>query len=80
MEQLEYSSKNLATVIENLKRTRTKLELGLKYLIGYPMEQNLVLTSSFDEILAKNNMLISKDGADFSNHVDVRLMQNQVKT
>ena len=79
VEQLEYSSKNLATVIENLKRTRTKLELGLKYLIGYPMEQNLVLTSSFDEILAKNNMLISKDGADFSNHVDVRLMQNQVK-
>ncbi len=79
VEQLQYSAKNLATIIDNLKRTRTKLELGLKYMIGYPMDQKLALTSSFDEIIAKNNALVSKDGANLDNHIDVRLQQNQVK-
>jgi hypothetical protein len=50
----------LATIIDNLKRTRTKLELGLKYMIGYPMDQKLALTSSFDEIIAKNTAAMAQ--------------------
>ena len=79
VEQLEYSSKNLATVIANLKRTRTKMELGLKYLIGFPLDQPIVLTSSFDEVLAKNNNLVSVDNKNVDNHIDIRLKQNQLK-
>lgn len=79
VEQLEYSSKNLSTVINNLKRTRTKLLIGLKYMIGYPMDQDLVLTSGFDEILAKNNVLNSNEGYNFENHIDYRLKKNQLR-
>ena len=79
VEQLQYSAKNMATIIDNLKRTRKKLELGLKYMIGYPLEESIVLTSSFDEVIAKNNMLVSKDATNFDNHVDLRLQKNQVK-
>lgn len=79
VEQLEYSYKNLSTVINNLKRTRTKLLIGFKYLMGYPTEQELTLTSTFDDILEKNKILISKDGADLSNHIDLQLKQNQIK-
>ena len=79
VEQLQYSAKNMATIIDNLKRTRKKLELGLKYMIGYPLEESIVLTSSFDEVIAKNNVLVSKDATNFDNHVDLRLQKNQVK-
>ena len=79
VEQLDYSYKNLSTVIDNLKRTRAKLLIGFKYLMGYPAEQELTLTSTFDDILEKNKILISKDGADLSNHIDLKLKQNQLK-
>lgn len=79
VEQLEYSFKNLSTVIENLKRTKTKLNQGLKYLIGYPLEQTLTLSSSFDEVLEKNKQIIANDNFDFSNHIDLRLKQNQIR-
>lgn len=79
VEQLEYSAKNLETIISNLKRTRTKLEQGLKYLIGFPLDEQLVLTSSFDEIIQKNNVLVNSEFGSFDNHVDYRLKQNQVK-
>ena len=79
VEQLEYSYKNLSTVIDNLKRTKDKLNVGLKYLIGYPLEEKLVLSSSFDEVLDKNKQLIARDSFDFSNHIDLKLKQNQVR-
>lgn len=79
VEQLEYSYKNLSTVIENLKRTKNKLDNGLKYLIGFPLEEKLELTSTFDEVLDKNKQLIARDSFDFSNHIDLKLKQNQVR-
>lgn len=79
VEQLEYSFKNLSTVIENLKRTKNKLNLGLKYLIGFPLEENLELSSTFDEVLYKNKQLITRENFDFSNHIDLKLKQNQIR-
>lgn len=79
VEQLEYSAKNLSTIIDNLKRTRTKMELGLKYLIGFPLDQNIQLTSSLDDIIEKNNQLVSNEGVDMENHVDLKLKKNQLK-
>lgn len=79
VEQLEYSYKNLSTVIENLKRTKNKLNNGLKYLIGFPLEEKLELTSTFDEVLDKNKQLIARESYDFSNHIDLKLKQNQVR-
>lgn len=80
VEQLEYSYKNLSTVIENLKRTREKLVFGLKYLIGFPLDQPLLLTSSLEEVLEKNKVLVGGAQADLSQHVDLKLKENLVKT
>lgn len=80
VEQLEYSQKNMATALENLKRTRVKLANALKYLIGYPLDQQLTLTSTFDEVIAKNNTLYSSEQVNLDNHIDVRLQQNAVKS
>lgn len=79
VEQLEYSQKNLVTVIDNLKRTRNKLLIGFKYLIGYPIDQEVQLTSTFDEVLAKNDLLLNEEEINVDNHVDVRLKENQLK-
>ncbi len=80
VEQLEYSQKSMATALENLKRTRQKLVNGFKYMIGYPQEEPITLTSSFNEVVLKNNTLYNADAAAVDNHVDVRLQQNMVKT
>lgn len=80
VEQLEYSQKSMATALENLKRTRQKLANALKYQLGYPIDQPIVLTSSFEELVARNNALFSSDAVNFDNHVDMRLQQNMVKT
>lgn len=80
VEQLEYSQKSMATALENLKRTRVKLSNALKYLIGYPIDEPLTLTSSFDEVVARNNALYNADAVDLDNHIDVRLQKNMVTT
>lgn len=80
VEQLEYSQKSMATALENLKRTRQKLANALKYQLGYPIDQEIVLTSSFEELVARNNALFSSDSVNYDSHVDVRLQQNLVRT
>lgn len=80
VEQLEYSQKSMTTALENLKRTRIRLANALKYLIGFPIDEPLNLTSSFDEVVVKNNVLYNEDAVNFDNHIDVRLQQNMVKT
>lgn len=80
VEQLEYSYKNLVTVIGNLKRTEEKLLAGLKYLIGYPLDDPITLSSSLKEILEKNKVLPMDNGFDFQNHIDLKLKDNFVRT
>lgn len=80
VEQLEYSQKSMSTALENLKRTQQKLTNALKYLIGYPIDQPITLSSSFDEVVNRNNVLYSSQNINLDNHVDVRLQQNMVKT
>ena len=38
-----------------------------------------MLSSSFDEVIDKNKQLIARDSFDFSNHIDLKLKQNQVR-
>nr|MBP7173265.1 TolC family protein [Cloacibacterium sp.] len=80
VEQLEYSYKNLISTLANLKRTQEKLEITLKYLMGYPLDQNISLLTSFGEMLEKNKTLVAKEESmDFSNHIDIRLKNNVIK-
>lgn len=80
VEQLEYNHKSLVSSLENLRRSKEKLEVTLKYLMGYPLDKNISLLTSFEEMLEKNKTLVAKEGTvDFSNHIDIRLKDNVVK-
>lgn len=80
VEQLEYSYKNLLVNIENLKRTRTKLLMALKYLMGYPLDQHIDLTTTLDEMVQKNQVLVDQSAnIDINNHIDMKLKNNAIK-
>lgn len=80
VEQLEYSYKNLVTNLENLKRSKQKYVNALKYLIGYPQEQELDLSTSMDELLQKNQTLVDQSAqVDLSNHIDLKLKENALR-
>ncbi|MBB4805686.1 outer membrane protein TolC [Chryseobacterium defluvii] len=80
VEQLEYSYKNLLVNMENLKRTRTKLLMALKYLMGYPLDQNMELSTTLEEMVQKNQALVDQSSdVDLSSHIDIKLKNNAVK-
>lgn len=80
VEQLQYSYKTLVANQENLKRSREKFIGALKYLMGYPLDKDLVLSTSLQELTQKNERLPSVDSSnDFTNHIDLKLKENAVK-
>lgn len=77
VEQQEYSYKSLVASLDNLKRTKQQLEMALKYLMGFPLDQQITLTSSMDELIAKNEQLVSSENQEnVSGHIDYRLKRN----
>ncbi len=80
VEQLEYSYKNLVTTLENLKRTRTKYIDALKYLMGYPSEEELKLLTSMDDLIQKNEVLVDHSiQLDLDKHIDFKIKENLVR-
>lgn len=77
VEQLEYNYKSLLANQQNLARTREKLAMTLKYLMNYPLDQPITLTTSLDELVRRNEGLVGLDNNyDISGHIDYRLKQN----
>ena len=77
VEQLEYSYKSLLAAQQNLNRSREKVVMALKYLMGYPLDEKITLTSTLDELLKKNETLVDLDGnINTENHIDSRLAEN----
>lgn len=80
VEQQQYSYKSILTNQQNLIRTRDKLLMTLKYLMGYPLKENLLLTTDLQELIVKNETLVSvEENRDVSNHIDFRLSQNALR-
>ncbi len=80
VEQQEYSYKSLIANQQNLQRSREKALVALKYLMGYPLDQNITLTSTLDELVRKNETLIDLNEAPkVDEHIDMRLKQNALK-
>jgi outer membrane protein TolC len=80
LEQQQYGYKSLITNLQNLKRTREKLAFGLKYLMGYPLENEINLTSELTEIIAKNETLSDlENNPDITGHIDYKLKQNALR-
>lgn len=77
VEQQQYGYKSLVANQQNLVRTREKLATALKYLMGYPLDQPITLTSELAELVAKNETLAAVDlNPDVSNHIDYRIGRN----
>lgn len=80
VEQAEFSYKNLVSNIENLQRNRKKALKALKYLMGYPLDQEITLSTNMDELIQKNDALVSIDkDQDVHQHIDFRMVENMVK-
>ena len=80
VEQMEYSYKSLVANQQNLVRTREKLLMTLKYLLNYPADQPLTLSTSMEELVRKNEALIDMNNQfDVNGHIDYRLRQNALK-
>jgi outer membrane protein TolC len=80
VEQLEYSYKSLLANQQNLQRNREKALMALKYLMGYPLEQLISLSSTLDELVRKNETLVDLDSNfNIDNHIDMRLKENALK-
>lgn len=77
VEQQQYGYKSLVTNQQNLVRTREQLAMALKYLMGYPMDRPINLTSGLPELVEKNEVLAAIDlNPDVSNHIDYRIGRN----
>ena len=80
VEQQQYSYKSILTNQQNFIRTREKLLNTLKYLMGYPLKENLVLTTQLQDLITKNEALVAvEENPDVSNHIDFRLSQNALR-
>ena len=77
VEQLEYSYKSLLANQQNLNRSREKALMALKYLMGYPLDDKIALTSTLDDLIIKNETLVDLTGTvNTENHIDSRLSEN----
>lgn len=77
VEQLEYSYKSLLANQQNLNRSREKALMALKYLMGYPLDDKMALTSTLDDLIIKNETLVDLTGTvNTENHIDSRLAEN----
>ena len=77
VEQLEYSYKSLLANQQNLNRSREKALMALKYLMGYPLDDKIALTSTLDDLIIKNETLVDLTGTvNTENHIDSRLAEN----
>lgn len=80
VEQLEYSYKSLVANQQNLARSREKAVTALKYLMGYPLEKPITLTSTLEELVKKNETLADLEGnPKIDQHIDMRLKENALK-
>lgn len=80
VEQQQYGYKSLVANQQNLVRTRDQLAMTLKYLMGYPLNEQIALTSNLADVVDRNENLISTAvNPDLSNHIDYRLRENALK-
>ncbi|WP_297986000.1 TolC family protein [uncultured Chryseobacterium sp.] len=80
VEQQQYGYKSLVANQQNLVRTRDQLAMALKYLMGYPLNEQIALTSNLADVVDRNENLINTAvNPDLSNHIDYRLRENALK-
>jgi outer membrane protein len=80
-DQLEYSLTSLESNKKNLARTRANLLNALKFLIGKPSTEEIVLETSLDEILKIQDKLIDESKfLNWENNIDYKISENSKRT
>jgi outer membrane protein len=76
--RLELNMVNLQTQIEKQKNQSQNALSNLKYLIGMPQEENLVLADDFTKIVDEFNWDLSNE-IDAENRIETQLLANQAE-
>lgn len=76
--RLELNLLNLQTQINKQKNQAENALLNLKYTIGMPSDEELLLTEDFNILLTENNLNLSQV-VDPNNRIEMQLLENQAE-
>lgn len=78
VDQLKYTVTKLKTSINFAKSQEKKAENTLKYIMGIPQSQDIILTGTIDELMKDYLILLSKDAQGIEDHIDYQIADHQV--
>lgn len=74
--RLELNLSNLNTSINNTKVNLENAKLNLKYTIGFPLKEELLLTDNMETLLSATSTEVTNEG-NVENRVEMQMMQAQ---
>ena len=81
VDQLRYTQKQLKTTLSFAQRQEKIATDAFKYVIGFPQENEVVLTTPVEEVMQEDLALLQEiNPENLDKHVDYRLAENQVLT
>ncbi|MBV7440264.1 TolC family protein [Weeksellaceae bacterium TAE3-ERU29] len=79
VDQLKYTVTKLKSSINFAKSQEKKAENTLKYIMGIPQSQEIVLTGTLDDLMQDYLILLSKENAQkIEEHIDYQIADHQV--
>lgn len=80
VEQLALTLTTITNQLNNLQRLEQYNLNMLKYVMGIPMEQNIVLTQKLSDILTKNQIeMLTQERFDYTQHIDYIMGENNLQ-
>ena len=83
-ESVEQIRLTLSSINSQLKYAKNFIKITeeiLKFVIGYPLDQKLVLSSGVEDIFSEASLLIDKpDAVDIINNIDIQIAENKMKS
>ena len=81
VEQIHLTLSNINSQLKYAKNFIKITEEILKFVIGYPLDQKLVLSSGVEDIFSEASLLIDKpDAVDIINNIDIQIAENKMKS
>ena len=78
VQRLEVQANNLKTEFENVNRLQEMAYLLLKFQMGYPMEEPIVLKENLDQIKLNSSLLADLNGPfDYANRIEYSILKTQ---
>lgn len=80
VEQLQLTLSQINNELRNMQRLKVTNLKMLKYVLGIPIENEIFLTQSLEDLVATNKDLsLINDDLDVANHIDYKMAQNNTR-